>query len=269
MQSRKSRCYDASLNRTESATGPNRATTRQLTLSRYARPANLAHRGIFITLEGIDGTGKSTQFRRLVNRLRKSGYRVCATREPGGTRVGEQIRAVLLASRNRELSPLAELTLMYAARAQHLDQVVRPALARGQVVVSDRFNDASIAYQGYGRTLGAELVRRFDRLVCGSTQPDLTLVFDLEPRIALERALGRDSHRKSRRGRFEAEGFAFQKRVRSGYLAIARREPRRVRLIPADRSVQAVARDAWDAVQAFVERRRRPGRRRARKTKPE
>ncbi len=217
----------------------------------------MEHRGIFITLEGIDGTGKSTQTRRLVNYLRRSGYRVCATREPGGTPVGEQIRGILLASRSRKPTPLAELTLMYAARAQHLAEVVRPALKRGEIVVSDRFNDASIAYQGHGRGLSLGLVRAFDRLICGSTQPDLTLVLDLEPRPALRRALGREARHKSRRGRFEAEGLEFQERVRRGYLALARREPRRVRLVRADRTVAEVARAVRDMVDRFLNRRHR------------
>ena len=226
----------------------------------------MEHRGIFITLEGIDGTGKSTQTRRLVNYLRKSGYRVCATREPGGTKVGEQIRRLLLAPRTRKPTPLAELTLMYAARAQHLEEVVRPALERGEIVVSDRFNDASVAYQGYGRGLSLGLVRAFDRSICGSTQPDLTLVLDLEPKAALRRALGREARRKSRRGRFEAEGVEFQDRVREGYLALARREPRRVRLVRADHAVAEVAREVRDLVDRFLNRRHRrtrPGTKRA------
>src|SRR5712692_5862169 len=148
-------------------------------------------RGIFITFEGVDGAGKSTQQRLLVKHLETEGHSVCATREPGGTSLGEEIRHILLAVPAGQVagprheirrgkssvapSPLAELALMYAARAQHLKEVVRPALERGQVVVSDRFNDASLAYQGYGRKLGVSAVRAFDRIVCGRTQPDLTL----------------------------------------------------------------------------------------------
>ncbi len=200
----------------------------------------LKRRGIFITLEGIDGTGKSTQLRLLVRHLRGCGYRVVATREPGGTRVGEQVRGILLASRTGKLAPLAELALMYAARAQHLEEVVRPALARGAVVVSDRFNDASFAYQGYGRKLGLAAVSAFDQVVCGTTQPDLTIVLDLSPRVSLQRAQGREARRNSVRGRFEAEGLRFHERVRTGYLAIARHEPRRVKVVRADRPVAAV-----------------------------
>ncbi len=241
--------------------------------------------GIFITLEGIDGTGKTTQARQLVSYLRKRGYGVLATREPGGTEIGEQIRCVLLKGRpagaNRPggstrrterpdtfgaPAPLTELALMYAARAQHLDEVVRPALARGQLVVSDRFNDASMAYQGYGRQLGVETVRAFDRIVCGSTQPDLTIILDLKPRLSLARARGREKRRNSSRGRFEAQGLKFHERVRAGYLAIARRDPRRVKVVRADRAPDEVQREIRQLVHEFlaaVERKRQAKRQRS------
>lgn len=195
---------------------------------------------LFITLEGIDGTGKSTQVRLLASYLRRRGLRVCVTREPGGTRIGEQIRDVLLASRNTRLAPLTELALMYAARAQHLEEVVRPALARGEVVVSDRFNDASFAYQGYGRRLGTRVVGALDRIICGSVQPDLTLLLDMDPDVALERAGARETRSRSRYRRFELAGLEFQKRVRKGYLAIAQRNPERVKVINSDRSREEV-----------------------------
>jgi dTMP kinase len=209
-------------------------------------------RGIFITIEGIDGAGKSTQLRLLVRHLHKLGYAVLTTREPGGTRVGERIRDILLASSTGRLSPLAELTLMYAARAQHLEEVVRPALARGQLVISDRYNDASLAYQGYGRELGVETVRAFDRIVCGGTQPDLTILLDLSPRPSLARAWGRETRRKSRRGRFEAQGLRFQERVRAGYLAIARQQPQRVKVVRAERSVPEVQAEIRSIVEGFL-----------------
>ena len=160
--------------------------------------------GLFITFEGLDGTGKSTQLRRAVQYLRKCGHRVLVTREPGGTRTGERIRDILLASKTGKLAPLAELALMYAARAQLLEEVVRPALARGEVVVSDRYNTASFAYQGYGRELGTATVRAFDRVICGKTQPDLTIILDLDPERALGRALGRDTRRRSRLDRIRS-----------------------------------------------------------------
>jgi dTMP kinase len=211
--------------------------------------------GLFITLEGIDGVGKSTQLRLLASYLRKHGGRVCVTREPGGTRIGEQIRRVLLASRNTELATLAELALMYAARAQHLWEVIRPALARGDIVLSDRFNDASFAYQGYGRRLNARAVRALDRIICGATQPDLTLLLDMVPRIALQRTTIREGGIKSRHRRFELAGLQFQEQVRKGYLAIARRNPKRVKVVNAGRSIERVQDEIRQIVDKFLRRR--------------
>ncbi len=208
----------------------------------------MKRRGIFMTLEGIDGTGKSTQFQLLVEELRRRGHRVCATREPGGTKTGERVRDILLASATGKLASLAELALMYAARAQHVEEVVRPALARGEIVVSDRYNDSSFAYQGYGRKLGVEVVRAFDRAICGTTQPDLTIVLDLSPRAALHRAIGREARQLSRYGRFEAQGLAFHNRVRGGFLEIAAREPKRVKLVNADRPVDHI----WAEIAGLV-----------------
>ena len=210
--------------------------------------------GVFITLEGIDGTGKSTQHRLLAQYLAKCGYKVNATREPGGTRVGEKIRNILLASDTGKLAPLAELTLMYAARAQHLEEVVRPALRRGEIVLSDRFSDASMAYQGYGRKLGAATVRAIDQIICGPTKPDLTLVLDLAPRTALARARGREVRQKSRHGRFEVQGLNFHKRVRRGYLTIAKQEPERVKLVDADRPVHEVQAEICRQIDFFLAR---------------
>jgi len=211
--------------------------------------------GLFITLEGIDGTGKSTQLRLLVRYLKKRGLPVRATREPGGTKVGEHIRKILLAPTTTRLAPFAELALMYAARAQHLQEVIRPALARGEIVVSDRYNDASLAYQGYGRKLGQETVRAFDRIVCSRTQPHLTIVLDLPPHLSLRRAQGRQSRRKSRQERFELQGIDFHRRVRCGYLALARKEPRRVKVVRANGPVAEVQAEIRKLVEAFLTRR--------------
>jgi len=227
----------------------------------------LSRRGIFITLEGIDGTGKSTQHRLLVRRLRALGYRVRATREPGGTQLGEEIRRIVVARQRPRHpagnegaaslapTPLAELALIYAARAQHLEEVVRPALARGEIVVSDRFNDASFAYQGYGRGLGSATVRTFDRIVCRGTQPDLTVLLDLDPSAAMARAGGRAALQRSRLERFEALGIGFQRRVRAGYRAMARQEPRRVKLVRADRSVAEIQNEIGRLVETLLARR--------------
>jgi len=216
---------------------------------------NQMRRGLFITLEGIDGTGKSTQLRLLVQHLKKRGLPVQVTREPGGTKLGERIRKILLDSKTTHLSSLAELALMYAARAQHLEEVIRPALARGEIVVSDRYNDASLAYQGYGRKLGARTVRAFDRVVSGRTQPDLTILLDLAPRLSLGRAEGRESQRKSNQGRFEAQGLDFHTRVRRGYLAIAHKEPRRVKVVRADEPVEDVQAEIRELIDNFLARR--------------
>ena len=198
------------------------------------------HEGLFITFEGIDGTGKSTQIERAVRYIRSRGRRVVVTREPGGTRSGELIREILLASKTTGLAPLAELTLMYAARAQLLEERIRPALARGDVVVSDRFNTASFAYQGYGRELGMDPVKALDRVVCGATQPDLTIILDLDPVVARDRALKRGTRRRARLDRIEAQGLAFHQRVRAGYLALARRAPDRIKIVSADQSIEAI-----------------------------
>jgi dTMP kinase len=211
--------------------------------------------GIFITLEGIDGTGKSTHARRLRNYLLKRGIATVLTREPGGTKVGEQIRRLLLNPKITRLSSLAELTLMYAAREQHLEEVVRPALARGQVVISDRYNDASFAYQGYGRMLGVQTVRAFDRIICGSTQPELTLLLDLDPQAALARARTRNKRHRVKNTRFENHGLKFQKRVRAGYLALAQRQPRRIKVIQADQPVAEIEAEIHRIVDALLARR--------------
>jgi dTMP kinase len=196
--------------------------------------------GLFITFEGIDGTGKSTQLRRAVRYIRKCGHRVLVTREPGGTKTGERIRDILLASKSGKLAPVAELALMYAARAQLLEERIRPALARGGIVVSDRYNTASFAYQGYGRELGTATVRALDRVICGATQPDVTIILDLDPEQARGRALGRDTRKRSRLDRIEAQGLAFHKRVRAGYLAIARGAPERIKVLQAEQSIDAL-----------------------------
>jgi dTMP kinase len=219
----------------------------------------MRRRGTFITLEGIDGTGKSTHIGLLSAHLRRAGYAVTVTREPGGTPAGETIREVLLKRAGAAIEPLAELALMYAARAQHIERVIRPALRAGRIVLSDRYNDASFAYQGFGRRLGIRAVRAFDRIICGRTQPDLTLLLDLDPAAALERTRGR----KDGKSRFEAAGLQFQQRVRTGYLTIARHNPKRVRIIKSAKGVDEVQQevrrvvDRWLAGKGKLPRRRR------------
>jgi dTMP kinase len=206
----------------------------------------MLRRGKFITFEGLDGTGKSTQLRKLATVLRAAGYKVVETREPGGTTTGEKIRRVLLDSATHSLSPMAEMALMFASRAQHIAEVILPALEHGQVVLCDRFTDSTEAYQGYGRKLGSEDVLNLHRVLCGNLQPDLTILLDSDPAMSLGRARRRnqranDSAHKSTdkhtdENRFEQQNRAFFNRVHAGYRAIAAREPQRVVAIDASGS---------------------------------
>lgn len=222
--------------------------------------------GVFITLEGTDGTGKSTQARLLASWLRRSGYSVCVTREPGGTKTGEQIRRWLLGASGRAVSPLSELLLMYAARAQHLEEIVRPSLERGDVVLSDRYNDSSFAYQGHGRRLGSGPVRTIDSLVCGRMQPDLTILLDGSARTGLERAARRGRGRPLRR--FEEDGARFQERVRQGYKTLARNNPGRIKTVRSGQTVAEVQAEIRKIVSAFLRARPvRPSRARLRAAK--
>jgi len=195
-------------------------------------------RGRFITFEGLDGSGKSTQLSKLARSLRAAGIPVTVTREPGGTTTGEKIREVLLHSATSGLSPLTEMALMFASRAQHIDEIVQPALAAGHVVLCDRFTDSTEAYQGGGRKLGSKPVLELHRLLCGGLQPDLTLLLDNDLQFSLDRARRRNqTHKHARQAkdenRFEQEGRAFFGRVRQAYLAIAAREPHRVQVVDA------------------------------------
>jgi dTMP kinase len=197
-------------------------------------------RGRFITFEGLDGCGKSTQLERLATVLRAEGLDVVTTREPGGTATGEKIRNVLLDSSTAGLSPFAELALMFASRAQHLKEVIQPGLANGSIVLCDRFTDSSEAYQGGGRKLGSGPILDLHRALCGDLQPDLTILMDSEVAASVERARRRNKSRVSENAagqgdenRFEQESQAFFGRVRNTYLAIAKREPQRVSVIDA------------------------------------
>jgi len=187
-----------------------------------------ARRGAFVTLEGVDGAGKSTQVALLVERLRAAGHEVVQLREPGGTAISEKIRALLLDPANGEMAPECELLLFEASRAQLVREVIEPALARGAVVVCDRFYDSTHAYQAGGRGFDDVTVRRANELGSCGLAPDATLVLDMDPALAFERAGQRGEH-----DRMEAEGVAFQRRVRDGYLRLASEEPARVRVVDA------------------------------------
>jgi dTMP kinase len=198
------------------------------------------HRGRFITFEGLDGCGKSTQLEKLAGVFRPQGLSVVVTREPGGTATGEKIRRLLLDTATAGLSPMAELALMFASRAQHITEVIQPALAEGRVVLCDRFTDSTEAYQGGGRKLGSEPVLALHRILCHGLQPDLTILMDSDVAASVERARRRNKADSAKNGRakhdenrFEQESRAFFARVRSAYLAIAAREPQRVVLVDA------------------------------------
>lgn len=194
-------------------------------------------RGTFITFEGLDGCGKSTQIERLAANLRERGLPVVSTREPGGTATGERIRQLLLDTRTSALAPMAELALMFASRAQHLEEVIVPALEAGKVVLCDRFTDSSEAYQGGGRRLGSEPILILHRVLCGDLKPNLTILMDSDASASVDRARRRNQARAdvaaTDENRFERENRAFFTRVRAAYLAIARREPDRVCVVDA------------------------------------
>jgi dTMP kinase len=196
-------------------------------------------RGKFITFEGLDGSGKSTQIEKLARALKDRGVAVTVTREPGGTATGEKIRHVLLDSKTAALSSMAEMALMFASRAQHIAEVIHPEMNAGRVVICDRFTDSTEAYQGGGRKLGSEAVLDLHRILCGDLQPDLTILMDSDVAASVDRARRRNTKQSARgpsekdENRFEQESRAFFGRVRQAYLAIARRETGRVVLVDA------------------------------------
>lgn len=205
--------------------------------------------GFFITLEGIDGCGKTTQARLLAEGLRGAGHSVCLTREPGGTEEGEEIRALLL-SPDRRIPPGAELFLYLADRSMHIAEVVRPALAEGRVVVCERHTDSTLAYQGYGRGLDLGLLGQLNVLATGGIAPDLTIVLDVEPAQARLDA--------NRLDRLESEGEEFLTRVAEGFRRLAHDEPERVKLVDGSAAVEVVQAEVAALVERLIGR--RPGR---------
>jgi dTMP kinase len=182
----------------------------------------------FITFEGIEGCGKTTQIRLLATTLEERGYRVTMTREPGGCPIADQIRHILLDAANTAMTPLAELLLYAAARAQHIDEIIKPALAAGRIVLCDRFTDATLAYQGYGRGLDRTILDDLNRLATGQLTPDCTILLDCPVETGLMRAMARiNASSAQREERFELESRQFHERVRNGYLSLADREPDR------------------------------------------
>jgi len=209
-------------------------------------------RGQFITLEGLDGSGKTTQIKRLAAWLEKRGHASVVTRQPGGTATGDRIRALALDSRSTGLAPLTEMALMFADRAQAIAEVIEPALATGKIVLCDRFTDSTEAYQGGGRELGSEVVLELHRLLCGDLQPDLTLLLLPSLEVSLKRARRRNEKESAETGkdesRFELEQDAFYARVWQKYREIAQREPERVVLIAGDLTIDEVHEQIVEAV---------------------
>ena len=197
--------------------------------------------GKFISFEGIEGCGKTTQIALLSEYLKKHSVPHTITREPGGTAVGEGIRKILLHSETIHLTPASELLLFYASRSQNIQEKIRPALARGEMVICDRYYHASMAYQGYGRGIPLDFIQKLTDLVCHPFRPDVTFLLDIEPEVGLARARSRNHTRTENEGRFEAEDLDFYNRVRDGYLELASADER-IQLIYADRPIQAVHR---------------------------
>ena len=213
-------------------------------------------RGKFITFEGIDGSGKTTQLEMLAEQLRAREIGVTTAQEPGGTPVGAAIRRILLDSATARLSPVAELLLYFASRALNVEEVIRPALEDGRVVLCDRYVDASAAYQGGGRGLGLEMVSELERIACGGLKPDLTFLLDIEPATSVARARERnrsgEAAGRQDESRFEREGPEFFARVRQVYLDIAAREPGRVVVVNGERSRQAIHADIWQQAKRLL-----------------
>lgn len=195
-------------------------------------------RGKFITFEGIEGCGKTTQIELFAGYLREKGHEVIVTREPGGTDIGDQIREVLLNPHNVAIAPTTELLLYGAARAQHVEEKIRPAMKAGKIVLSDRYADATTAYQGAARNLPKEILKKLHEVATGDLVPDITFLLDLPAELSLKRARDRNIER-GHEDRFENEEMEFHKKVRKGYLEIAKREPGRVIVVDGSGDVDA------------------------------
>jgi len=210
--------------------------------------SKMGRKGKFITFEGGEGCGKSTHIERLAARLRRDGYQVLVAREPGGTEVGEQIRHILQYSKaSAAMMPETELLLFCASRAQLVREVIRPALDGGRVVICDRFFDSTTVYQGVGRKLGRKAVAAINSFAIGTCLPDLTLVIDLDPRLGLERARGRELF-----DRMENQSLEFYDRVRRGYRDLAQREPERVKIVDGGQSLEVVGQQVWTLVKRVL-----------------
>ena len=209
-------------------------------------------RGRFITFEGIDGSGKSTQMRLLAERLRSDGQDVFEAVEPGGTAIGRQIRRILLDAANQDLRPTAELLLYFASRAQNVEECILPALAAGKIVLCDRFTDSTLAYQGCARGLGEEAVLALDRIACRGLTPDLTLLIDVDVEYGLARAQKRNAGSDAAETRMDDQSLEFHRKVRESYLSLAKQHADRFRIVDGRGTPETVAERVWASIAAYV-----------------
>jgi len=200
----------------------------------------------------MDGSGKTTQMHRLAAHLRASGRAVLETAEPGGTDIGRKIRRILLDAANQELSPTAELLLYFASRAQNVDECIQPALDRGEVVLSDRFTDSSLVYQGCGRGLGEAAVRALDRIACRGLKPRLTILVEIDPQTSLARARARNAADPNGETRMDEQSMEFHRAVFRAYRSLAEREAERVKVVDGRESVEAIEERIWGIVKPYV-----------------
>lgn len=204
-------------------------------------------RGLFISFEGIEGTGKSTQAKLLSESLSKKGYKTVLTEEPGGTTISRKIRKILLSTKHNKMDYLTELLLYNASRIQHVKEKILPAINSGKIVITDRFSDSTVAYQGYGRGIRLRLIDSIDKIATGGIRPDITLLLDLD----VETGLMRNKH-INKVDRLELEDIEFHKKVRKGYLKLAAKEPERMKLINASKSIDAIHREAVSIINRTV-----------------
>jgi len=216
-------------------------------IKHHASNITAAKKGIFISFEGIEGTGKTKQSKLLYEHLRKIGYKVILTGEPGGTRIGLKIRDLLLSLENREMTPVSELLLYNASRAQLIKEVILPALKKGLIVITDRFIDSTKAYQGYGRGIDLKFIDLLEKIVTEDVRPDLTLLLDLDVKTGLKR-----NRQINKTDRLELEDIKFHKKVREGYLKIAAKEPERIKLIDATESIEEIHKKIVSIVTDFL-----------------
>ena len=212
----------------------------------------MATRGLFVTFEGMDGSGKTTQMHRLAARLRGLGRTVLETAEPGGTPIGMKIRRILLDAANQELSPTTEVLLYFASRSQNVDEWIASALDRGEIVLADRFTDSSLVYQGCGRNLGERTIVALERIACRGLKPNLTLLVDIDAETSLARARARNLAQPHCETRMDDQSIEFHRKVYEAYHALAAREPGRVKLVDGRADVDAIERQVWSIVSAYV-----------------